>query len=444
MPSRRAPRQTALAAALLVAACVLTTAPAIASPLTAESFAAGMRRGPLYATLISFAGGLLGCLTPCVYPMIVITVSVFGARQATSRLQAMALSTAFVAGVAAMLTPLGVTAGMTGMLFGSLLSNPWVVWSVAIVFGLLAASMLGAFELVLPSSLSNRLAQVGGIGYLGAFLLGMVSGVIATPCTGPVLTGILVWIGYTRDPWLGAAVMLAFSLGLGLPFWVVGTFAIRLPKSGAWMVGIKTFFGVVLAAAALYFLRTALPALAWLTRPGTGFVLGAAAVGVVGLGVATFHATATGRSGVARKIAGSLVGAVGLFVAFASWQQAPATASAVEAIDWQPFRTEAVAQARAEHRPVLIDFTAEWCAACLELAKHTFADEAVAAEAKRFACFRLDATNDDDPAVVKAQQMFRVAGLPTVLLIDQAGQEHARVTAYTGPTDFLLLLQATR
>src|SRR5882724_2895039 len=199
-------------------------------PVQADLFTSSLARGPQYAILAAFAGGLLVCLTPCVYPMIAITVSVFGARQSRSRLHAMGLSTAFVLGISAMFTPLGVVAGTTGKLFGSTLSNPFVLAFVAIVFLALAASMFGAFEFVLPSSLNNRLATLGGSGYGGAFLIGLVSGLIAAPCTGPVLTGILLLIGKTRSAGLGAAAMLAFSLGLGLPFWLVGTFAVSLPK----------------------------------------------------------------------------------------------------------------------------------------------------------------------------------------------------------------------
>jgi thiol:disulfide interchange protein DsbD len=149
--------------------------------------------------------------------MIAITVSIFGARQSRSRLHAMGLSTAFVLGIAAMFTPLGVAAGYSGSLFGSVLSNPWVLAFIAVVFLALAASMFGAFEFVLPSWMTNRLATLGGIGYGGAFLIGLVSGLIAAPCTGPVLTGILLWIGKTKSATLGAGALFAFSLGLGLP-----------------------------------------------------------------------------------------------------------------------------------------------------------------------------------------------------------------------------------
>src|SRR6185295_8641921 len=137
-------------------------------PLEPDLFTRTLAKGPFYAALAAFVGGLLVCLTPCVYPMIAITVSVFGARQSRSRLDAMGLSTSFVMGIAAMFTPLGLAAGLTGSLFGSALSNPWVVWAIALVFLALAASMFGAFEFVLPSALTNRLATVGGIGSGGA------------------------------------------------------------------------------------------------------------------------------------------------------------------------------------------------------------------------------------------------------------------------------------
>src|SRR5258708_18360460 len=131
--------------------------------MTLALFARGLSRGPLYAGLTAFVGGLLVCLTPCVYPMIAITVSVFGARESKSRLHAMGLSTAFVLGISAMFTPLGVVAGYTGSLFGSTLSNPWVLAFVAVVFLALAASMFGAFEFVLPPFLPTRLSQIVGL-----------------------------------------------------------------------------------------------------------------------------------------------------------------------------------------------------------------------------------------------------------------------------------------
>ncbi len=179
--------------------------------------------------------------------MIIITVSIFGANEAKSRWHAAALSGTFVLGIVALFAPLGVAAAMSGKVLGSALANPWVVSVIALVFFALAASMFGAFEMALPTSLTNKLSGVGGVGFKGAFGLGLVCALLAAPCTGPGLTGLAIWIATTKNIALGTGAMAFFALGLGVPFFVVGTFAIGLPKGGAWMLGVKWVCGVALA-----------------------------------------------------------------------------------------------------------------------------------------------------------------------------------------------------
>src|SRR5208282_3503276 len=169
-------------------------------------------------------------------------------------------------------TVLGVGAAKSGALFGSLLSNKYVVGFIAAVLLALAASMFGAYELALPSSLNNRLATVGGICFGGAFVLGLVSALVAAPCTGPVLGGILIWIAASHRILFGTGIMFSFAVGLGVPFFLVGTFAVSLPKSGSWMLGVKWFFGVMLTVLALYFLRTAFPSMVSFVRRDTMFL----------------------------------------------------------------------------------------------------------------------------------------------------------------------------
>src|SRR5690606_3571403 len=160
---------------------------------------------------------------------------------------------------------------------------------IASLFMAMAASMMGAFELALPASLTNRLAQVGGVGPRGAFGLGLVCGLIAAPCTGPVLTGILTWIAEEQSATSGALAMAAFSLGLGFPFLVVGTFAVQLPKSGEWMMKVKSILAIVLAVVSLYYLTTAFPSLvAWL-EPSTTWTVLASVFAVFGLGIGAVH-----------------------------------------------------------------------------------------------------------------------------------------------------------
>lgn len=404
-----------------------------------DAFTRALAKGPLYATLAALLGGLLVSLTPCVYPMVAVTVSVFGARETQSRWQGAALSGAFVLGIVAMFVPLGVVAGMTGSMFGSVLQNRWVIAGISALFVLMAASMFGAFELTLPPALTNRLAVVGGIGYRGAFLLGLVCGLIASPCTGPVLTGILTWIAKTQSAVLGAGAMAAFALGLGAPFFLVGAFAVQLPKSGRWMVAVKSLLGIVLLIVALYFLSTAFPTLTRFVTPGPVLFAGAAALLVIGLLLGAVH-RAFEEPGAAVKVA------KGLGIALATAGGFLLITGAVKptrTLAWEA-TTAVAAQQKAlrEKRPLLVDFTASWCGACKELDKLTFAEPRVAAEAARFVAVKVDASNDEDPQVLATLERFSVRGLPTVIVFDSSGREARRYTDFVPAEQFLEQIKA--
>jgi thioredoxin:protein disulfide reductase len=399
-----------------------------------DAFTAALSQGPLYAALAALAGGFVVSLTPCVYPMVAVTVSVFGARETKSRWEGAALSLAFVLGIMAMFVPLGVAAGLSGSVFGSVLQNRWVVVAMAALFLLLAVSLFGAFELALPSALTNRLATMGGIGYKGAFLLGLACGLIASPCTGPVLTGILTWIAKTKSASLGALAMGAFALGLGVPFFVVGTFAVQLPKSGRWMVHVKSLLGIVLVVVALYFLSTVFPVLTSFVTPGNTLWIGAAAAVIAGVLLGAVHREfAEPGSGVkvAKGLGIALVSA-GLF-ALVSGLGKPTAALAWERGDVEAARQRALR----ENKPLLVDFTAAWCGACKQLDRETFSVPAVGSEMGRFVAVKVDATNDDDPKVEATLARFNVRGLPTVLIFDSTGRESVRYTDFV-PADIFL------
>ncbi len=418
----------------LLAIALLGAGSASAAPGTPDAFTAAVSKGPLYATLAALVGGLLVSLTPCVYPMIAITVSVFGAKQSKSRLQGLSLSASFVLGIMAMFTPLGVIAGLTGSMFGSVLQSTWVLVGIAVLFLGMAAAMFGAFELGLPSGLVNRLNQVGGMGLKGAFGLGLVCGLIAAPCTGPVLTGILTWIAKSQSASLGALAMGAFSLGLGLPFFVVGAFAMQLPKSGPWMLHVKSFFGLVLSVVALYFLSTAFPALGHLAKSNLTFLAVCGAVALVGIALGAVHRDfhSPDLKDRALKGTGVVLTTLGAF-AFILGMATPE-----RTLSWRTMSlSEARSQATKTGQPLLVDFTASWCGACKELEKHTFAAPDVAREAGRFLAVRVDASNGDDPAVQNAMQSFGVVGLPTVIVLDSQGKEALRYTEFVPAERFL-------
>jgi thioredoxin:protein disulfide reductase len=429
----------ALAALWLLAPSVAEAASgAPLAPEAGDAFTRALAKGPLYAALAAFAGGFVVSLTPCVYPMVAVTVSIFGASQAKSRFQGAALSASFVLGIIGMLVPLGVIAGQSGQIFGAVLQSKIVVVGIALLFLVLSSAMFGAFEFALPSALTNRLAVMGGIGYKGAFALGMACALIATPCTGPVLTGILTFIANTQSSALGAGAMSAFGLGLGVPFFLVGAFAIQLPKSGAWMVHVKSVLGIGLVAFALHFLSTAFPVLTKFAGNSWPFFATMAGLVVLGALLGAVHREFA-EPGLGVKVAkglGIVLLSGGLFLAVEG------ALKPADVVTWEHHLEAARGRAKREKRPMLVDFGAAWCAACKELDKVTFSSPLVAPEMARFVNVKVDATNADDPKVEAALASFKVRGLPTVVLFDSQGKEAARYNDFIPPERFLPAIRA--
>jgi thiol:disulfide interchange protein DsbD len=343
-----------------------------------------------------------------------------------------------VLGIIAMFVPLGLIAGQSGMIFGSVLQNRWVVLGMAALFLTLASAMFGAFEFALPSALTNKLAEIGGIGYKGAFLLGAACGLIATPCTGPVLTGILAFIAKTKSSGLGAAAMTAFGLGLGVPFFAVGTFAVQLPKSGAWMVHVKSILGIVLVVVALHYTSTVIPSLTRATHTSPVFFVCMLALVVVGAALGAVHRE-FGELGMGVKIAkglGIVCVSAGLFLSIET------ALKPKEIVSWEHQLQAARERAERESRPMLVDFGASWCVACKELDKVTFASPDVASEMSRFVNAKVDASNDDDPQIVATLASFKVRGLPTVVVLDSHGKEAVRFNDFVPPERFLPAIKA--
>ena len=395
------------------------------------------RWGVAGGCLGSYIGGLLVSLTPCVYPMIVITVSVFGANPAESRRRAMLLSLSFVLGLCAMYTPLGVAAGLTGDLFGSLLASPWVSGVIVVILLALALSMFGLWEMTLPSSLQTRLSTVGGVGLFGAFLMGLVAGVLAAPCAGPVTVALLTFIGSTGDPLQGGLYFFFYALGIGTLFFLVGTFALSLPRGGSWTEWIKGIFGIVILVMAAYYLRLLVPGMAGLPWRSPIYLTAAVILFLIGLAMGAIHLSPVGAKAAVkfRKTVAVLLAAAGAAALLFA-----VVLVEVESIEWRDDYEAAEGEARAAGEPMLIDFTASWCGACQELAQETFADLRVAAEAERFVPIRVDASRQPAP-VERFMERFEVRGLPTVILIGSEGEEVGRVTEFVPPARMLELMR---
>jgi thiol:disulfide interchange protein DsbD len=377
------------------------------------------RRGLLIVLLSIFVGGLALNLTPCVYPIIPLTVGFFGRESQGSTSRAFALSSLYVLGMATTYSALGVAAALSGKLFGTLLQNPFVLAGIAAVLVAMALSMFGMWEIRMPSLLMNKAGARSGP--FGAFAMGLFVGVVAAPCIGGFIVGLLAFVAARQDALLGLLFFFVLSLGLGLPYLFLGAFSgslSRLPRAGAWMDSVKKVFGWVLLAMAAYFLRSVAPAPygAWLL-PATlaiaivvllvrGFGLGwpiRAAVALLFLGVALFF--------VPRSLA-----------------------------EWRPYDAE---QAATAGRPAIIDFSAEWCLPCLELERRTFSDARVRDALRSRELFRADMTRTGSPEAVALAEKYSILGVPTIIFLDASGHERKdlRLVGFEDADAFLGRLQ---
>ncbi|MGF1466490.1 MAG: protein-disulfide reductase DsbD family protein [Sandaracinaceae bacterium] len=411
-----------------------------------EAFSSAISSGNWSLALgIAFVAGLGTSLTPCVYPMIAITVSVFGASQAKTKLHAAGLSTMYLLGVCALFTPLGVAAAMTSTVFGAWMSSPWVMFPLALFLAAMAISMFGAFDLALPPALQNRLARMGGIGPRGAFVLGLVMGLIATPCTGPVIGALLAFVAQSQDVVFGGLAFFTFAVGLALPTWFVGTFAMGLPKSGRWLEYVKSAFGIVILAVAIIFvqrwvLETPAAALGFdpLIRRTTPMLILAVVMiaGGLGLGAVTLSYHGASRRTFGQKTLGVALAVLGGVFA-AGWVMAPPEGAELA---WMTDYEQARSLAERQRQPLLVDFGADWCAACNELERDTFSDPRVVREAQRFVAVRIDMTDpeDDEERLLSG---YEQRGLPLVVMHGSSGEEEARVVSFVEADEMLELMR---
>jgi thiol:disulfide interchange protein DsbD len=420
--------------ATILAAFLLPTA------AHAGDFAAAAGRGTLHAFAFALTAGFLTSLTPCVYPMIPITISVFGARGATSRRRAFLLATAYVAGIAVMFGTLGTTFALLGKAFGTFLANPFVVVPLALFFFAMAASMFGAFDLTLPAPVQERLSRVGGRGFAGAFLMGLVGGLIAAPCTGPPLAGILAYVATTRDAGHGFLLLATYAAGIGVPFWAIAGFSMQLPKSGPWMNAVKSMFGIALVVAGLYYLRPIVPALARFTVHSNIF-LGAALLATgTGIALGAVHKSfSAGPRQAARKVVGIALAIAGIF-GFINYLLTP-----VIHVEWLRSESAAVTAARTQGKPLLVDFMADWCLPCQEMDVKVFGHPDAAPTLADFVLLRIDLSReneDDSLAPIKAK--YHVETLPAVRIATPDGRILAEVNHLIDMREFLRVAAGAR
>lgn len=425
------------------------------APLSETDRIAHMLSGDnVWLTLAFFFGvGLLLAFTPCVFPMIPILSSIIVGQgsQLTTR-RAFTLSLVYVLAMASTYTVAGVLAGLFGANLQAAFQNPWILAAFSAIFVLLALSMFGFFELQLPASVQAKLSefsnkQQGGT-LAGVAIMGLLSALIVGPCVAPPLAGALIYIGQTGDAVLGGAALFALSIGMGLPLLAVGTAAGKyMPRAGGWMDAVKAVFGVALLAVAIWMLSRILPdsisLLLWAALSiASAIYLGALAAAETGWqklwkslgillltwGIFLMIAIASGGKSALTPLA-HLVGASTTATASAHPTfQRIASMSALDA---------ALATAQQQHKPVMLDFYADWCVSCKEMEQFTFADSQVSAQMQQMQLLQIDLTDntDEHKALLKR---FGLVGPPAILFFNAQGQEQRalRVVGFMKAEDF--------
>ena len=383
-----------------------------------------LNHGWFLGFLAVFLGGLALNLTPCVYPLIGVTIAYFGNQGGGPR-RVMYLAIVFVLGIALMFSSVGVAVAMSGGLFGAAMQNPFVLVALAMMLLTLAASSFGLFVLQPPNWMLQR-AGSAHPGYAGALLMGLGMGVVAAPCIGPIVLGLLLMVERSGSALFGFALFFTLAIGLGLPYIGLAMAAghiRRLPRSGEWLAWVEHLFGFVLVGLALYFLDPVVPN-NLMTR-----ILPYYAAGV---GIYLGFISREGRSWRPFLVMRSVLGvvAVAALALMLYPRQAP------EKLRFEPFNSERLASATEARKPVLIDFSADWCIPCREMEHSTFIDPSVVNEARRFVTMKANLTAQDKKTE-ELTSKYEIQGVPTTMLIDSSGKVLQRKVGYIGPREML-------
>jgi len=386
--------------------------------------------GSIWLTLLALLmGGLALNLTPCVYPLLPITISYFGGKGQRMKGMTIIHGLLYMLGLAATNSLLGLSAALSGGMLGFALQQPIVLIFVAAVIVAMGLSFFGIWELRLPLWLTKP-ASKSFAGFFGTFFMGLTLGIVAAPCIGPFILGLLVYVGQTGDPFLGLLYFFVLSIGLGLPLSVLAVFSgsmARLPKSGEWMIWIRKLMGWVLFFMAAFMVGPLLP------NPVLKSVLLAAVAAAAGIDLGWLDKT-WGMHGVSsylkKAIAVAMVCGAGLYLAV--------SLKPVGTIEWIPYDQAVLSKAGEVGKPVILEFYAEWCAPCHTMERDVFADPEVVRLARDFVAVRVDLTN------VQAfhdelLRRYQIRGIPAAILINRNGIEEQglRIEGYVGKDEFL-------
>jgi len=389
-------------------------------------------KGLLLSLLFIFLGGLALNLTPCVYPLIPITVGYFGGQSEGRTSKLFLLGLLYILGMAITYSIIGVVTSLSGAVFGTLLQNPFVIIAISLLFVILSLSQFGVYEFKLPDS---WVMKAGGAkaGLFGAFFMGLTMGIVAAPCIGPFVLGLVTYVAAKGDPYYGFLMFFVLALGLGLPYLFLALFSgkiKKLPRAGDWMEGVKHIFGFLLLAMAVYFVSPLFPKninIYFLPVFGMIAAFYLLFIDKMGNKVLSFKLF---------KIIFSLI-----VIAFSVYSIIPSEKSTP---DWKKFSESDFQNAISNNQKIVIDFYADWCIPCKELDALTFSDKRVIEELKNFTAFKVDMTQTLSEETEKIRNKFNIVGMPTILIFDSKGNEIERLTGFVNAEEFLKKLQNVR
>lgn len=427
---------------------------------TSADYAQSLLQGGSFAATVGlyFLAGLVLSLLPCSYPMIpIVSAIIIGQGTQVTRARGFALSLSYVLGMALVYTVLGIAAALVGQSLGAWLQNPWVLGSFAVLLTAFALTLIAGVDLVLPQRWQDGVSQASSRRSGGTFAavaaMGALSALVVGACMTAPLFAVLAFIAHTGNAVLGGTALFSMGLGLGVPLLVIGLGAgTLLPRAGAWMDGVKVFFGVVLLAAAVWIVWPVLPSTAQMLLAALWLLIAAAALGLftpnagaasvwrrlgrgIGAALAIWAATllvglAAGSSDPVRPLA--------VLAARTGGESAAPSGVAAAQTAFAPVQssTNLDALLKVSSKPAMLDFYADWCVSCKEMERFTFADNRVKARLAQLQLLRADVTanNGDDQALLKRFDLF---GPPGIIFFDRSGKEVLRVVGYESADTFL-------
>lgn len=364
--------------------------------------------------LLALMLGFVLSLTPCIYPMIPITVGILQSQGSTSVGRNFFIALTYVVGIATTFAALGTAAAFSGKMFGSFMHNPFIIITIVALLAYLAGSMIGLYDLYLPRFMQGGQQQMKKGSFLSIFLFGAASGTVASPCLSPGLVLLLSMVTAIGSMALGFVLLFFFGIGLGIPLLVIGTFSGSLsvlPRAGNWMVDVKQFFGFFMLATCLYFLASILPVyiVSWMS------VLLSISIGIFYFVAAN---KTTGSARIVKNLLGIALIALSVYLSFEAYKQTDIyLGGGKQAEIWMYDYNQAIVQAKANGKKLLIDISAPYCSICKAIDKKIFSDAKVQQKLTEFVSVKIDDIEADETTQA-IQKRFAVLGAPTILVYD--------------------------